>query len=348
MRNEIDNEILKVFLGINVGTSYISCSTRHQYISNKGKINESFELIPTPQGERLTPSFFSAGGSNSEYLIGKVPKQLYFNNIPQSSKIKKPVKQLYQKIISEMIINPEKHFNRKINVAQICFSIPSSYSNEDVNTILGIRDNIVVVNEAISSFLYYSKEIPMINNSNNLVIDIGGNNMKLSYLNVQVDEFGNSMFNILHNNHFDNFGGEILDNIIIDYCIKVFSSKNNIKIPFDKLTFNSLKLTCEMAKMRLSYENNTMIEMDNFYYGKNLEVYLSRENFEILSNEMFIKIMSFLDDFLSQNHITLDKIDNVILVGGCMKIPKIYSLILSFFHGKNILKSLNPDEANAI
>ena len=104
-----------------------------------------------------------------------------------------------------MIINPEKHFNRKINVAQICFSIPSSYSNEDVNTILGIRDNIVVVNEAISSFLYYSKEIPMINNSNNLVIDIGGNNMKLSYLNVQVDEFGNSMFNILHNNHFDNF-----------------------------------------------------------------------------------------------------------------------------------------------
>ena len=132
-------------------------------------------------------------------------KQLYFNNIPQSSKIKKPVKQLYQKIISEMIINPEKHFNRKINVAQICFSIPSSYSNEDVNTILGIRDNIVVVNEAISSFLYYSKEIPMINNSNNLVIDIGGNNMKLSYLNVQVDEFGNSMFNILHNNHFDNF-----------------------------------------------------------------------------------------------------------------------------------------------
>lgn len=63
---------------------------------------------------------------------------------------------------------------------------------------------------------------------------------------------------------------------------------------------------------------------------------------------MLIKMMSFLDDFLSQNHITLDKIDNVILVGGCIKIPKIYSLILSFFHGKNILKSLNPDEANAI
>lgn len=48
----------------------------------------NFELIPTPQGERLTPSFFSAGGSNNEYLIGKVPKQLYFNNIPQSRKIK--------------------------------------------------------------------------------------------------------------------------------------------------------------------------------------------------------------------------------------------------------------------
>ena len=77
----------------------------------------------------------------------------------------------------------------------------------------------------------------MINNSNNLVIDIGGNSMKLSYLNVKVDDFGNSMFNILHNNHFDNFGGETLDNIIIDYCITVFSSKNNIKIPFDQLTF---------------------------------------------------------------------------------------------------------------
>ena len=50
-----------------------------------------------------------------------------------------------------MLINTEKHFNRKINVAQICFSIPSFYSNEDVNEILGIRDNIVVVNEAISS-----------------------------------------------------------------------------------------------------------------------------------------------------------------------------------------------------
>lgn len=330
-------DCLNVNIGIDIGTTYLSYAVSYRHVTKEGDVNESFELIPNNYGERVTPSY--AILNENQCVIGKIAKQSEIKTI----KIKRPNKKIYQKIIEEGIQNVMIHFNRNINVNKIIFSVPSYYTSDDKKVILDLGKNVEVVDEAIASFLYYKKDTE--SNSKNLIIDIGGGSMKISYLTAKsCDDM--LMVDVGYRSHIENIGGEKFDDLIVNYCIDKFNAKYNEDFKSNKVNSKELRNLCEMAKMRLSYENSTLIEIDKFYHSKDLMITLSKETFEDISKELFTVLRSSIQDFIISNNIS--HIDNILLIGGCIKIPKVYSIIQSLFTDSHIIKSLNPDEANAI
>ena len=330
-------DCLNVNIGIDIGTAYLSYAVSYRHVTKEGDVNESFELIPNNYGERVTSSY--AILNENQCVIGKIAKQSEIKSI----KIKRPNKKIYQKIIEEGIQNVMIHFNRNINVNKIIFSVPSYYTSDDKKVILDLGKNVEVVDEAIASFLYYKKDTE--SNSKNLMIDIGGGSMKISYLTAKsCDDM--LMVDVGYRSHIENIGGEKFDDLIVNYCIDKFNAKYNEDFKSNKVNSKELRNLCEMAKMRLSYENSTLIEIDKFYHSKDLMITLSKETFEDISKELFTVLRSSIQDFIISNNIS--HIDNILLIGGCIKIPKVYNIIQSLFTDSHIIKSLNPDEANSI
>ena len=330
-------DCLNVNIGIDIGTSYLSYAVSYRHITKEGDVNESFEVIPNNYGERVTPSY--AILNENQCVIGKIAKQSENKTI----KIKHPNKKIYEKIIEEVIQNIMIHFNRNINVNKIIFSVPSYYSSDDKKVILDLGKNVEVVDEAIASFLYYKRDIE--SNSKNLLIDIGGGSMKISYLTVKsTDDM--LLIDVGYRSHIENIGGEKFDDLIVNYCIEKFNAKYNEDCKYNKVNSKELRNLCEMAKMRLSYENSTLIEIDKFYHNKDLMITITKETFEDISKELSTVLRSSIREFIISNNIS--HIDNILLIGGCIKIPKVYNIIESLFSDSHIIKSLNPDEANSI
>ena len=128
-------DCLKVNIGIDIGTAYLSYAVSYRHVTKEGDVNESFELIPNNYGERVTPSY--AILNENQCVIGKIAKQSEIKTI----KIKRPNKKIYQKIIEEGIQNVMIHFNRNINVNKIIFSVPSYYTSDDKKVILDLGKN---------------------------------------------------------------------------------------------------------------------------------------------------------------------------------------------------------------
>lgn len=333
------DDCLNVNLGIDIGTSYISYAVSYSHITKEGDVNESYELIPNNYGERVTPSY--AIVNENQCVIGKIAKQSEIKSI----QIKRPNKKIYDKIIEEVIQNVMIHFNRNINVDKIIFSVPSYYTSDDKKVILDIGKNVEVVDESIASFLYYKKEIDLTKKNQNIIIDIGGGSMKISYLTINQND-NVLIANVDYRSNIESIGGEKFDNVIMKYCIDTFNEKNNENFKRNKSNSKELKNLCEMAKMRLSYENSTIVEIDNFYHNKELMITITKETFEQISKDLFSSIRSNIQDFIISNNISI--IDNIILIGGCIKIPRVLNIIQSLFTENNIISSLNPDEANSI
>lgn len=142
-------------------------------------------------------------------------------------------------------------------------------------------------------------------------------------------------------------GGEDVDNIVCNYVCDEFKKKSKIDIRDNKRAMRRLRTVCERAKKNLSSANQTTIEVDSIHEGRDLNVTLTRAKFESLCLDIFKKTLEPVDRVLRDAKVSKAEVHDVVLVGGSTRIPKIQELLSEYFNGKELCRSINPDEAVA-
>ena len=141
--------------------------------------------------------------------------------------------------------------------------------------------------------------------------------------------------------------GEDLDNKMTEYVASEFQRKTKLNIRDNARAMRRVKTACERAKRTLSSTTTASIEIDSLYEGNDCSVTMTRAKFEELGAELFKKTMGPVEQVLKDAKISKDKVDEVVLVGGSTRIPKIQELLSNYFNGKKLCKEINPDEAVA-
>jgi len=179
---------------------------------------------------------------------------------------------------------------------------------------------------------------------NILVFDLGGGTLDVTLLELEEGDI-----TVKSHSGKMHLGGEDFDNILLQYCIEQFKIKTSIDLNDEAYIKQKLRLKehCEKAKRELSYKNDALIEVESLIKGKDLDLKLTRAKFEDLCKEKFDLCMEPILEVLEKSGDERDDIDEIVLVGGSTRIPKIQSMLKEFFYGKELNKKLNPDEAVA-
>ncbi len=181
---------------------------------------------------------------------------------------------------------------------------------------------------------------------NIIVFDLGGGTFDVTLLKIEDEE----IFDVKATAGDSHLGGDDFNKKIIDYCLREFCLKFNYdkeEIKKDTKAMNRLKIAAEKAKIKLSSELETNIDIDEFYNNELLHTKLTRQNFEQICKDLFDKLLIPLDKVLDDTKMGISDINEIVLVGGSTRIPKIKDLINDYFYDININDSINPDETVA-
>jgi len=142
-------------------------------------------------------------------------------------------------------------------------------------------------------------------------------------------------------------GGEDFDNAVVDYCIAEFKKKTKLDISSNAKALRRLRTSCERAKRTLSSATQAQIEVDSLADGNDFSTTLTRAKFESLCEVFFRRCMGPLDGLLKDAKMSKEQINEIVMVGGSSRIPKIREMLTNYFNGKKLNDSVNPDEAVA-
>jgi len=145
----------------------------------------------------------------------------------------------------------------------------------------------------------------------------------------------------------DNKMGEDIDNILVDHFATDFNRKYKVDMTTSARSMRRLKSACESAKRTLSTASVANIEIDSLFDGQDLNTSITRAKYESLCNSIFQRTMEPVDQVLKDSGLSKSDINEIVLVGGSTRIPKIQELLSSYFNGKELNKTINPDEAVA-
>ena len=247
-------------------------------------------------------------------------------------------------VLGKMKDIAEGYLGKKVDNAVV--TVPAYFNDnqrqatKDAGTIAGL--NVVrVVNEPTAAALAYGldktgeeKQI--------IVFDLGGGTFDVSLL--QLDQ---GVFEVVATAGDTHLGGEDFDQRIISYFAKQYNKKNNVDITKDLKTMGKLKREVEKAKRTLSSQMSTRIEIEAFHQGNDFSETLTRAKFEELNMDLFKKTLKPVEQVLKDGKAKKSDIDDIVLVGGSTRIPKVQALLEEFFGGKKASKGINPDEAVA-
>ncbi len=176
-----------------------------------------------------------------------------------------------------------------------------------------------------------------------LVFDLGGGTFDVTVLSL------NSNLLEVQSSYGDmHLGGEDFDNKILDYCIKEFKELNDIDISKNQKAIRRLKGLCEKAKVNLSSMQETTIDIDSLAEGEDFCITINRSTFENKCKYLFEKCREPMIQALNDSNLKINDIDEVVMVGGSSRIPKIQEIVSDFFNGKKLSMKINGDEAVAI
>merc|ERR1712150_64376 len=176
---------------------------------------------------------------------------------------------------------------------------------------------------------------------NVLIFDLGGGTFDVSLLAIE-----GGVFEVLSTSGNTHLGGEDFDNRVVDYFTKVFKKKTGLDIKSDKRAMQKLRREAEMAKRKLSSAHQVKLEIEDFYKGQDFSESLTRAKFEELNMDLFRKCLEPLNEVLNSADMEKSEVDEIVLVGGSTRIPKIKQMVEEFF-GKTANTGVNPDEAVA-
>jgi len=180
------------------------------------------------------------------------------------------------------------------------------------------------------------------NERNVLIFDLGGGTFDVSILALE-----EGLFEVRSTNGHTHLGGEDFDNRLVDYCVNEFRRKHNSNLTGNPKALRRIRAACEKAKRALSSSTQATIDIDSIMEGKDMNLTITRAKFEELCLDLFKKCIPPLDNALKDAKMSKSDIQDVVLVGGSTRIPKIISMVQEYFNGKETNRSINPDEAVA-
>lgn len=175
-----------------------------------------------------------------------------------------------------------------------------------------------------------------------LIFDLGGGTCDVSILRIKNGEF--RVLSTAGNSHL---GGENFNSCLVKHLIDEFNQKHDKDVSNDRRALSSLRKACERAKLCLSSTTQATLTIDSFYEGIHFTSTISRSRFEELSADLFRATIDLVEKAIRDANLAKTDIEEVILVGGSTRIPKIRKLLQDFFEGKELSKTINPDEAVA-
>merc|ERR1712107_145977 len=178
--------------------------------------------------------------------------------------------------------------------------------------------------------------------SNVLIFDLGGGTFDVSILSIE-----GGIFEVKSTAGDTHLGGEDFDNRLVDHFVTEFKRKHKKDLSGNKRALRRLRTACERAKRTLSASAQANIEIDSLFEGIDFYTSITRARFEELCSDLFKNTLGPVEKALRDAKLDKASIDDIVLVGGNTRIPKIQKLLQDFFNGKELNKSINPDEAVA-
>eukprot|EP00833_Pecoramyces_ruminatium_P003300 jgi/Orpsp1_1/1177332/evm.model.c7180000061034.1 len=240
-----------------------------------------------------------------------------------------------------------KYKNKIVNFTPEEISILAYFNDSqrkatiDAGKIAGL--NVLrIINEPTAAAIAYGLYKKSIDNKNILIIDLGGGTYDVSLLNIN-----NGNIKVKAVSGDTHLGGEDFNNHLVDHFVEVFKNKHRKDISSNPKSMCRLRIACEQAKCILSSSVRTTISVECLYNGIDFESNISRSYFEELCSDLFDKLIPPIDVVLKDSNLSKSDIHDIVLVGGSTRIPRVEEIILDYFDGKELMKSINPDEAVA-
>jgi len=223
------------------------------------------------------------------------------------------------------------------------FNDSQRQATKDAGVIAGM--NIIrIINEPTAAAIAYGldKKKTGDKESNVLIFDLGGGTFDVSILSIE-----GGIFEVKSTAGDTHLGGEDFDNRLVDHFVNEFKRKHRKDITGNKRALRRLRTACERAKRTLSASAQANIEIDSLFEGIDFYTSITRARFEELCSDLFKNTLEPVGKALRDAKLDKASIDDIVLVGGSTRIPKVQKLLQDFFNGKELNKSINPDEAVA-
>ena len=365
-----------VAIGIDLGTTY-SCVGWWK--------DNRCEIIANDQGNRTTPSYVAF--TDTERLVGDGAKNQssmnpentvfdakrligrkyddpavqsdckHFPFTVKSDANNKPcievnykneLKTFQPEEISSMVLTKMKETAEAYigeSVTDAVVTVPAYFNDsqrqatKDAGMIAGL--NVLrIINEPTAAAIAYG--LDQKKEKTVLIFDLGGGTFDVSLLSID-----DGIFEVKATAGDTHLGGEDFDNLLMKYFIDEFKRKHTLDMSDNKRSLRRLKTACERAKRTLSNSNSTTIELESLFEGIDFFSSISKARFESLCMNLFQKCIQPVTQVLQDAGVSKNQIDEIVLVGGSTRIPKIQELLSNFFNGKELNKGINPDEAVA-
>ena len=366
-----------VAIGIDLGTTY-SCVAVWK--------NEQCEIIPNDQGMRTTPSYVAFTDSerlignaaknqssqnpentifDAKRLIGRNftdtatqndIKQFPYNVIDKDNKpiiqasYKNEIKDFQPEEIASMILVKmkeiaEAYIGEKVDSAVITvpayFNDSQRQSTKDAGAIAGL--NVLrMINEPTAAAIAYGLDNKTEKEKNILIYDLGGGTFDVTLLTIE-----EGVFEVKATAGDTRLGGEDFDTRLVQHFVQDFKRKHKKDLSENKRSLRRLRTASENLKKTLSSSTQATIEIDSLFEGIDYSSSITRARFEELCGDLFRQTFEPVEKAIKDSKISKSNIDEVVLVGGSTRIPRIQTQLENYFNGKALNKSINPDEAVA-
>nr|CAA53369.1 glucose regulated protein /BiP [Phytophthora cinnamomi] len=365
-------------IGIDLGTTY-SCVGIYK--------DQKVEIIANDQGNRITPSYVAWDSNDERLIGDGAKNQATINPEKTLFDVKRLIGRKYndksvqadKKLLPYLLVNkdgkpfievevkgekrqfaPEEvsamvltkmkqisegYIGREVYDAVVTvpayFNDAQRQATKDAGTIAGLTVQRII-NEPTAAAIAYGIDKKSQGEKNVLVFDLGGGTFDVTLLAID-----GGVFEVLATNGDTHLGGEDFDQRIMQYFIKKWKKDKNLDVASDKRALQKLRREAERVKRALSAQAQARLEIESLLDGEDFTESLSRARFEKLNEDLFKKTLGPVEKVMKDADLKKSEVDEIVLVGGSTRIPKVQQLIKDYFNGKEPSRGVNPDEAVA-